>query len=104
MVALGLSPRVRGNLCGVDIHRTIQRSIPACTGEPSGQPDLHPVPKVYPRVYGGTEPWLKRVVQTFGLSPRVRGNPISSMRRGDANRSIPACTGEPKHASQTASH
>ena len=50
----GLSPRVRGNL-GVQLDLpAVQRSIPACTGEPasgSGSPRSR---AVYPRVYGGT--------------------------------------------------
>ena len=99
MVALGLSPRVRGNLCGVDIHRTIQRSIPACTGEPSGQPDHHPVPKVYPRVYEGTYRIVGSGDPAHGLSPRGRGNPSALLRGPSALGSIPACTGEPNRGS-----
>ena len=97
MVALGLSPRVRGNLCGVDIHRTIQRSIPACTGEPSGgQPDLHPVPQgLSPRVRGNRNMLLKLRAGLNGLSPRVQGNHSAKLRQPGLWRSIPACTGEP---------
>ena len=92
----GQSPRVRGNLKGMDINITIQRSIPACTGEPYGaglffgsmwsipactgepvQPARSLRPKrVYPRVYGGTGP--------------------GASHWPDASRSIPACTGEPE--------
>ena len=32
---------------------------------------------VYPRVYGGTGLSLTPFTQAWGLSPRVRGNPIS---------------------------
>ena len=72
----GLSPRVRGNPQfrhpGPDVRR---RSIPACTGEPVALPDGHTAPKVYPRVYGGTD-----------------GGTLLPDR---PQRSIPACTGEP---------
>ena len=53
-VALGLSPRVRGNLG----HRWSEfkgvRSIPARTGEPRPTWTWRRSTKVYPRAYGGT--------------------------------------------------
>ena len=49
-----LSPRVRGNLCGVCLHNGNFRSIPACAGEPLPAIDPRGVNEVYPRVCGGT--------------------------------------------------
>ena len=67
----GLSPRVRGN----------------------------PLPRVYPRVYGGTSGSGQRGMSARGLSPRVRGNRGRTPRPYVCNGSIPACTGEPIAAS-----
>ena len=53
-VVLGLSPRVRGNLRGPRPHRLKHGSIPACAGEPSRSSRLERLPRVYPRVCGGT--------------------------------------------------
>ena len=50
----GLSPRVRGNLGLLDLLPVLDRSIPACTGEPRSKRGADPWPGVYPRVYGGT--------------------------------------------------
>ena len=114
-LSLGLSPRVRGNrLTGQSMTATC-RSIPACTGEPLVCCRIRRVIQVYPRVYGGTQRQQHHLVDSAGLSPRVRGNPgaiakspdcIRSIPRVRGNRrpcygkvhatgSIPACTGEP---------
>ena len=73
-LAQGLSPRVRGNPTAPAEEEARLGSIPACAGEP---PPLV-VPsmsfRVYPRVCGGTDDASLRVLQTEGLSPRVRGN------------------------------
>ena len=50
----GLSPRVRGNLEGIQPPEPRLRSIPACTGEPVIVRVSPPPRAVYPRVYGGT--------------------------------------------------
>ena len=92
---LGLSPRVRGNRYGRGRAFRIERSIPACTGEPSIGLAIRIGTSVYPRVYGGTIPALGSEVSTFGLSPRVRGNPGQARRLIHNLGSIPACTGEP---------
>ena len=52
----GLSPRVRGNPQPAPHARDGRRSIPACAGEPAHEPGKRDVPRVYPRVCGGT-PW-----------------------------------------------
>ena len=91
----GLSPRVRGNHPVECPPHRLQRSIPACAGEP---PRLGVVPAaltVYPRVCGGTGKSGTATLRCSGLSPRVRGNlHISSSLRA-CGGSIPACAGEP---------
>ena len=52
--ALGLSPRVRGNLPGSLASGGGPRSIPACAGEPIVPTLAHVRFEVYPRVCGGT--------------------------------------------------
>ena len=56
MAASGLSPRGRGNRRALDATRKTGRlrSIPAWAGEPSIAKHKYPIPKVYPRVGGGT--------------------------------------------------
>ena len=71
----GLSPRVRGNLSSVVRWRVVQRSIPACAGEPPDPGSALTQQTVYPRVCGGTRPHC-----AAGTADR---------------RSIPACAGEP---------
>ena len=95
LAAYGLSPRVRGNHRPLAIRTVMQRSIPACAGEPPRPSDDDDGVRVYPRVCGGTlRPAHLRVCRV-GLSPRVRGNRIGMMTPGVAGRSIPACAGEP---------
>ena len=50
---------------------------------------------VYPRVCGGANIDRYDVSSRAGLSPRVRGSPISASPRLSRPRSIPACAGEP---------
>ena len=75
--------------------QTLKRSIPACTGEPTGREDVYFPRGVYPRVYGGTVLSLASEGYGRGLSPRVRGNLARHLEVVDRVRSIPACTGEP---------
>ena len=92
----GLSPRVRGNQrLGADPVQQVG-SIPACAGEPRPRARLNSLPRVYPRVCGGTEIHLAEIDGIEGLSPRVRGNPTRPAGRIFAARSIPACAGEPQ--------
>ena len=91
----GLSPRVRGNLSPTTRLRLTGRSIPACAGEPRAERQNLPFPKVYPRVCGGTNPSRIIFILLKGLSPRVRGNLRSAAYTARADRSIPACAGEP---------
>ena len=92
---VGLSPRVRGNPLLPGVVDGPLRSIPACTGEPTGVGSDSRSLGVYPRVYGGTEMMLCRFRHGQGLSPRVRGNHHLLADLYDAKGSIPACTGEP---------
>ncbi len=93
---IGLSPRVRGNRTYSRLEAEIAGSIPACAGEPAY--DLMNLldKQVYPRVCGGTAPTSGPTLQTKGLSPRVRGNPVDRSGRPRHDRSIPACAGEPQ--------
>ena len=93
--ALGLSPRVRGNRIYAEGAGDVDRSIPACAGEPCPQP-WHPAPApVYPRVCGGTVVDHPAYGKSTGLSPRVRGNHGYAVAWRNVDRSIPACAGEP---------
>ena len=95
----GLSPRVRGNLRIVWIRNATSGSIPACAGEPETAFRSDSVPKVYPRVCGGTALALVHHDDEAGLSPRVRGNLIDLGPACAGERSIPACAGEPRGSS-----
>ena len=97
----GLSPRVRGNLAGVDHPLVDGGSIPACAGEPGRGVAAGIGGKVYPRVCGGTACQCARAPPCSGLSPRVRGNRAASGGMAGADRSIPACAGEPRPAAET---
>ena len=94
----GLSPRVRGNpLAG---RQTVWGwgSIPACAGEPLALHQEAVMGEVYPRVCGGTIGGDHLLRHRVGLSPRVRGNPASTIANPTGGRSIPACAGEPQRA------
>ena len=93
--AMGLSPRVRGNLRWVGCGGRRPGSIPACAGEPGSSMTCIRRGKVYPRVCGGTPEATNREPPWEGLSPRVRGNPSSTSSATGKPRSIPACAGEP---------
>ena len=75
--ALGLSPRVRGNLCSASwsLDRKGRR--------------------VYPRACGGTFSEAVAPFPLSGLSPRVRGNPRLALNDMPLAGSIPARAGEP---------
>ena len=91
----GLSPRVRGNLDTFQHIRNEDRTIPACTGEPTGMSGRSRNFGDYPRVYGGTAGVMRTRDMLEGLSPRVRGNRRSFPLLLSSQRTIPACTGEP---------
>ena len=93
--ALGLSPRVRGNLRSAVDEDTPGGSIPACAGEPLVSITTAIAQGVYPRVCGGTVPRFGSPRNRRGLSPRVRGNHRTTAIGRGKTRSIPACAGEP---------
>ena len=72
------------------------RSIPACAGQPQFVKDALVQAEVYPRVCGATERNAACGCSVPGLSPRVRGNPGHSGIARSADRSIPACAGQPE--------
>ena len=91
----GLSPRVRGNQtlrCRAWLRGG---SIPACAGEPLRVDNKAVSLGVYPRVCGGTGAARWRGCVAWGLSPRVRGNPLAAEPPKHWHGSIPACAGEP---------
>ena len=90
----GLSPRVRGKRRQGAQRQDGTRSIPACAGETRADP-LHQLPaRVYPRVCGGNRQPSGQIRSTSGLSPRVRGKPLTGFAFVVAVGSIPACAGE----------
>ena len=91
----GLSPRVRGNLGDRMCEDVRPGSIPACAGEPPAGHHIGNQNSVYPRVCGGTPLRSSRSRSACGLSPRVRGNLLINQISALAERSIPACAGEP---------
>ena len=95
----GLSPRVRGNPHHGQGQTVNVRSIPACAGEPQNRPPRLRGAPVYPRVCGGTVAGRSTAQLWMGLSPRVRGNPAHQNLHAGAERSIPACAGEPSRSS-----
>ena len=98
MLARGLSPRVRGNHGALIPYLGIERSIPACAGEPRSGLINGRVGRVYPRVCGGTPTPARYARLPRGLSPRVRGNRLRLFQPLGQRRSIPACAGEPQHS------
>ena len=92
----GLSPRVRGirTLHSLRVFR--EGSIPACTGNPCRVVIADIPPRVYPRVYGESQRAIVRLIRFGGLSPRVRGIPGRVVSHRLQQRSIPACTGNPR--------
>ena len=92
---LGLSPRVRGNLCRNTSQKPCRGPIPACAGQPSLPAFCLFDSRAYPRVCGATakHPW--RYSSKVGLSPRVRGNPLNRIGTPAEEGPIPACAGQP---------
>ena len=91
----GLSPRGRGNPNLGHFGRPPPGSIPAWAGQPRDGAGLDRGVRVYPRVGGATHRSIRTANQCSGLSPRGRGNPLSSPSRNITVRSIPAWAGQP---------
>ena len=94
-VAVGLSPRLRGNPRQIEHRDRGGGSIPAPAGEPSLVFLILAVSSVYPRACGGTGKLLPNLLYGYGLSPRLRGNPSDVLTLSYQYRSIPAPAGEP---------
>ena len=92
---LGLSPRGRGNRCGVGTLIRAIGSIPAWAGEPGTRRSGLTLRWVYPRVGGGTVLLRAWDGAAAGLSPRGRGNRTVAMSPPALIGSIPAWAGEP---------
>ena len=103
VAGMGLSPRVRGNLVRVPAWLSSVGSIPARAGEPAVRATDVIADGVYPRACGGTGFHHARKVCTWGLSPRVRGNPLGVHAVERELGSIPARAGEPRRGIPTAS-
>ena len=97
----GLSPRGRGNHIDNLEGRQYERSIPAWAGEPTTCGCSQHSKTVYPRVGGGTAPYVKVALAELGLSPRGRGNPFLEALKQCPIGSIPAWAGEPWDFSTT---
>ena len=95
----GLSPRGRGNRQRLSPSLSSKRSIPAWAGEPHFAGAAFAPYEVYPRVGGGTPDHREFCVVHKGLSPRGRGNLVTSAGLALVPRSIPAWAGEPISAS-----
>ena len=91
----GLSPRVRGNRCGVPVAARRAGSIPAGAGQPPRRFSPRSGSRVYPRGCGATSITTAVVSPFSGLSPRVRGNPAAAPGRRARVGSIPAGAGQP---------
>ena len=95
--SLGPSPRVRGSLYAALSDITLDGSIPACAGEPSGDNVTPSGEGVHPRVCGGAPLGRLSSWESKGPSPRVRGSLALDSISEIAEGSIPACAGEPRH-------
>ena len=93
---VGLSPRMRGNPGHPNPCRECRGSIPAHAGEPERALAVNVPVAVYPRACGGTPPRFRGSSPQRGLSPRMRGNRITSKSGAVVYGSIPAHAGEPE--------
>ena len=94
-VVVGLSPRVRGNPPRPLPGRRLVGTIPACAGEPIHEITPEQMQRDYPRVCGGTGACVEMMMESGGLSPRVRGNLVDVALVQEEIGTIPACAGEP---------
>ena len=77
-IAVGLSPRLRGNLLQRGQLAICGGSIPALAGEPQHLGDTRSLIRVYPRACGGTPSSRCRQNLPSGLSPRLRGTLLAA--------------------------
>ena len=91
----GRSPLARGSPPAGSSWYAVERSIPACAGEPPGFAAPPRRPWVDPRLRGGAETGLRSTGARCGRSPLARGSRPLSPKSRFRSRSIPACAGEP---------
>ena len=75
---LGLSPRVRGNPHLDELADEGKGPIPARAGQPPACPAPRTLDRAYPRACGATKVGTPDSLVQWGLSPRVRGNPLAA--------------------------
>ena len=95
-LAVGLSPRGRGNRKCRYERQDDDGSIPAWAGKPGTPIRRRENGRVYPRVGGETRTIWPFSAYIAGLSPRGRGNLSVLMRMVVVSRSIPAWAGKPR--------
>ena len=94
IIALGLSPLVRGKHGNGRLDEMTSGSIPACAGETRLTPQTPAAGGVYPRLCGGNTAPSSDSIPSLGLSPLVRGK-LKCPSWVDFQRgSIPAWAGE----------
>ena len=86
---------MRGSLTTFPAVTIRPRSIPARAGEPRTLAETTTQTTVYPRPCGGASHVVTGSVSNAGLSPPVRGSPITGCSSRLLYRSIPARAGEP---------
>ena len=96
----GSSPRVRGTLRRVPVHRPELRFIPACAGNTTRPGETSTAQTVHPRVCGEHEAAPGGPLPRPGSSPRVRGTPLDRSWTQELNRFIPACAGNTARAAR----
>ena len=94
-LAVGLSPRGRGNPRPTIEQAGGQGSIPAWAGKPTAASHALQRARVYPRVGGETGKVFMEIGDNRGLSPRGRGNLVYVGALHMAAGSIPAWAGKP---------
>jgi len=96
----GLSPRVRGNRPDRRHSRPRRGPIPAGAGEPQMMEAGQAFFTAYPRGCGGTAMRAIVTPSLWGLSPRVRGNPLIAAKAAACAGPIPAGAGEPAQSAK----
>ncbi len=97
----GSSPRVRGTPIRSDAERAQLRLIPACAGNPRSGRLGDNLATAHPRVCGEPACDVASASASGGSSPRVRGTLPALRSAVGAPRLIPACAGNPSHATLT---
>ena len=100
---VGSSPRVRGKPPTHRVHRYPCGLIPACAGKTPPRSDNGCDNRAHPRVCGENQLEASGMSVREGSSPRVRGKPMSDLRRRTARGLIPACAGKTRFREHTIS-